>query len=540
MRKSLPDGEHRPVPELITALAERVVDGRIRLPRFQREWAWSRQQVLDLMDSIARNYPIGSLVLWRSSASLASATDITGLRIEARDDEETTYLLDGYQRLSAICGALYWEGGNPKSDWNIVYDLAEQTFRHRTDLGEPPAHQVPLRLIREEPDFFERIIGLDEVLRRRAATLFRRFTRYEVAVVTLHGTSLSEIGRIFERLNTRGTPLTTVELVRAATWTHEFDLFAEIDGVRRVLARKHYGAIDRKLMLRAIAAAAGFGFTATDIEHLPGLAPGDLGRAIAHVARAAPNAVDFLCQQIGTPSADELPCPSQLIVVMEIFRQVPRPDARQLAEIRRWFWRTALTGYYEGWSAQKMTADRAAVTAFGAGAPVIDVDVPPLTTRFWRTGQYRRDSPRTKAFALMLAAAEPRDLRTGARIATGKALSLHNDTQYHHFFPKSWLLARRIPLEEANVLANVVMLTAASNQAIGDRPPSAYLEDVIRSSGESQVIARLRTSLVSPEAFEAALRDDYEAFIRIRADTLVDWAGDLTRGEDAVSRGDDP
>ena len=43
---------------------------------------------------------------------------------------------------------------------------------------------------------------------------------------------------------------------------------------------------------------------------------------------------------------------------------------------------------------------------------------------------------RTKALALMLAAACLLDLRTGARIDSGRALAMANDMQYHHFFPK--------------------------------------------------------------------------------------------------------
>jgi hypothetical protein len=63
--------EHRPLPEKITDLAANVLDGTIRLPKFQRDFVWTRQQVLDLLDSIARGYPIGSFLLWKSTVNLA-------------------------------------------------------------------------------------------------------------------------------------------------------------------------------------------------------------------------------------------------------------------------------------------------------------------------------------------------------------------------------------------------------------------------------------------------------------------------------------
>lgn len=76
--------EHRPLPEKITDLAADVLDGTIRLPKFQRDFVWTRQQVLDLLDSIARGYPIGSFLLWKSSFNLASESTIAGLAVETK------------------------------------------------------------------------------------------------------------------------------------------------------------------------------------------------------------------------------------------------------------------------------------------------------------------------------------------------------------------------------------------------------------------------------------------------------------------------
>jgi hypothetical protein len=525
--------EHRPLPEKITDLAEEVLDGTIRLPRFQRDFVWTRLQVLDLLDSIARGYPIGSFLLWRSTVNLASESAIAGLAVGPRDDgDETTYLLDGCQRLSTICGALHWEpDGDPDSFWNLVYDLEEERFLHRHELTDPPASQVPLRLLDAPDIYFPRLNELSPELQQRGRGLFVRITGYEVATVTLQATPLSEVGRIFERVNTRGTPLATVELVRAATWQPDFDLLDEIDGIRDVLAHKHYALIDRKLVLRAIAAAAGKGFTTANVEELPFLDTLALRSAVGAVEEAARRAVDFLTTEIGTPTAEALPYANQFAVVVELFHQVPRPTSAQYAAMRGWFWQTALTGYYDGWNTRKMVADLAAIERFRQGANMIDVQCPPLSTRLWTAEQYRRDSARTKALALMLAAAGPLDLRTGARIDSGRALAMTNDMQFHHFFPKAWLMRQETPYEEANLLANIVMLTAISNQAVADFPPYAYLKDEIDFCGETEMRRRLESLLISPQAFDAAMQGDYKAFVAARAETLLAWANDLTRGQ---------
>jgi Protein of unknown function DUF262 len=436
-------GEHRPVSEKITSLAARVVQGEIRLPKFQREFVWSKQQVLDLLDSIARGYPIGSFLLWDSdSATLASDQNIAGLDVPSvREGGDPAYLLDGCQRLSTICGALRWKPGrDADSYWNLVYDLAGERFKHRDDLDKPPEHEIPLRLLSDVSKFLDHVMGLPQPLRERAKALYDRFDGYEVAVVTLRGTSLSEIGRIFERVNTRGTPLATVEIVRAATWTIDFDLLDQIDQVRGVLAARNYGQIDRKLLLRAIAVAAGLDFTTEGIERLVEVDLAVLRRAIEQTEVAARRAVDFLTTEIGTPTAEALPYPNQFAVAVEIFRQVPRPTPAQYAEIRGWFWRMALTGYFGGWNKQQMSDDLNAIRHFAHGARRIEVNTPPLSTRLWTAEQYRRGSARTKALALMLATAGPRDLRSGNRISTGESLAMANEMQFHHFFPRKSFL----------------------------------------------------------------------------------------------------
>ena len=258
----------------------------------------------------------------------------------------------------------------------MVYDLEEERFLHRHDLADPPASQVPLRLLDTPSIYFPRLNDLSPELQARAGTLFERITGYEVATVVLQATPISEVGRIFERVNTRGTPLATVELVRAATWRPDFDLLDEIDAIRDALARKHYGRIDRKLLLRAIAAAAGKGFTTANIEEMPFLDTSALRSAVGVTLEAARRAVDFLTTEIGTPTAEALPYANQFAVVVELFLQVPRPTSAQYAALRGWFWQTALTGYYDGWNSKKMAADLAAIGRFRDGAKTDRRSVP--------------------------------------------------------------------------------------------------------------------------------------------------------------------
>jgi uncharacterized protein with ParB-like and HNH nuclease domain len=47
----------------IEELATRILKGDILLPKFQRDFVWERSKIIDLLDSIAKNYPVGSILL---------------------------------------------------------------------------------------------------------------------------------------------------------------------------------------------------------------------------------------------------------------------------------------------------------------------------------------------------------------------------------------------------------------------------------------------------------------------------------------------
>ena len=53
----------------LSSLLENLRDGIIQVPPFQREFVWTRKQIVELFDSIRNSYPIGSILLWRPRTS---------------------------------------------------------------------------------------------------------------------------------------------------------------------------------------------------------------------------------------------------------------------------------------------------------------------------------------------------------------------------------------------------------------------------------------------------------------------------------------
>jgi hypothetical protein len=153
----------KPTADRIHQLAGRVLSGDIVLPEFQRPFVWKRPQILDLLDSIYRNYPIGSMLVWESSLKLMSKRSIADLQIADRSPNyPVNYLLDGQQRLSTVCGVLHWKPSKPTSVWNVAFDLKKGEFFHVDSLEELPLHQIPLRRLADPSEFYRKLSPLTD------------------------------------------------------------------------------------------------------------------------------------------------------------------------------------------------------------------------------------------------------------------------------------------------------------------------------------------------------------------------------------------
>jgi len=520
-----------PKPEVqrIEVLASRILDGDILLPKFQRAFVWDRAQILELMDSIMNNYPIGSVLLWLTTQRLRSEKNIAGLPIKDRALEyPVNYLLDGQQRLSSICGVLFWDSKDKNSQWNVAYDLRKQEFFHANTLDDLPLHQVRMNKLPDAAAFFKHVAGLDtlasedkEVLKLRAERLFKRFKDYSIATVTLSDMPIGSVAPIFERINSTGTRLTMVDLMRAATWSEDFDLVDAIDDdILGALRDKGFGGVDSKSVLRNFSAASGRSFTADGIDDLRNCKIDELKNAAQSTLAAYKKAVDFLSTEFKIPNSNVVPYVNQIVVLAEFFRLCPKPTKVQRDEVARYFWRTSLTGYFSGWNTGQMAADKKMLEEFAAGAlNVLSTHEATPSADIWRVRQFRLNNAHAKLLALLLAEQGPRDLLTGQRVALEQALAWENDKEYHHIFPKSYLKQKDVSPQLANCVANFALITSNSNKSISDSRPSEYFVKVKKALGDDFGTV-MASNYISEASVAAALRDDFEAFVGSRSETL--------------------
>lgn len=241
----------------IPNLEKRLRAGQFQVPHFQREFVWRESQVKLLIDSIARGYPIGSLLVLpdnpngihlysRGINAMIKAIDDEG---EKDDNEEIAsevrgierfFVLDGQQRLTSIARVFL----NASHKVNYYFDLKKmidkfdaQDFSwiitRQRGKNDPPKKEngrllrADLILRQEETDiavseYIEDYSEFQEKKsegRRVAAKIkgiFENIRKYQVPIVALdRDANIESVCRIFETINSTGTRLTTFDLAVA-------------------------------------------------------------------------------------------------------------------------------------------------------------------------------------------------------------------------------------------------------------------------------------------------------------------------------------
>ena len=97
------------------------------LPEFQRGYVWTQKQVKEYLNSLYRDYPTGSFLIWKTPQS----QKIRGAIVDS-DNKYYKLILDGQQRLTSIyalfngCPPPFYEG--EKLFFNIYFNLDTEEF----------------------------------------------------------------------------------------------------------------------------------------------------------------------------------------------------------------------------------------------------------------------------------------------------------------------------------------------------------------------------------------------------------------------------
>jgi hypothetical protein len=512
-------------------LVSRIDEGEIKVPAFQRKFVWTLTQALELLDSLASNYPVGSLLLWRTPEKLVTERNIGNFRLPDTDDQNPTdYVLDGQQRLTVVYSCL----GATESTGGFAagYDLDREAFVSLP--ADPSVVVFPLRILFRTSRLLDFRTALqtrtnNEELQKRLDSLVRVLSGYRLPVVTLKNLELDEVCPIFERINSSGTRLSIYDLMVAATWSQTFDLNKRAESLATALERKDFDQIEGTTLLKILSAIHSGSTERTSIIDLRSLTGDQLDDLVQRARAALERAVDFLGTDLHIHSLDFLPYEAHLVVLATILAGRTSLTQDEVCRARQWFWRSAFTEHYRGASDSFVTRSLSLARQFiihNRGVADDFGDIP--TSRGLLRLNFRKNSAGSRAFSLALAKRSPRNITNSAFIDTYVALSVYNRHQFHHIFPRAFL-KREYDDAEPNILMNICMLSASENNHVGDSSPNKYLPELVEQLGHSADEVFSSNLLPPPSKFDYA-KAGYQQFLNERARVVESWTGGLCAG----------
>ncbi|MCO4165261.1 DUF262 domain-containing protein [Citrobacter youngae] len=521
----------------IRQIIQKVSEGEIRIPAFQRDFVWEPDRVQFLMDSIYKGYPIGTVLFWRSREKLSFDRDLGPFTLpEPKKEYPIDYVLDGQQRITSIFSTFQTELLKNKSkNWVPIYfDLdapenAQDSQFIATDDECIPENYIPLNIIFDVVEYgkYSRKLTNEEHI-KKLDELQTKFKEASIPVETVETEEHSKIAIIFERINRNGIPLNTYQLLSAWTWSSEFDLRAKFEELSNKLDDVEYGDLgdEEDLLIKCCAAAMKEDSSSHAIVELKG---DEVRNNFLSFQNGLLGAIDFLRRDCGVVSLKVLPYKSMLIPLTRFFMTNNaagfHPNATQRHLLKKWFWHTCFSRKYSNSVDSAVSQDISAMVELRKDKyEKIERKKFEVTDEFFLDNAFSVTSVNTKTFILLLAKKRPKSFLSGADVDLDDVLTSCNKTEFHHIFPDNYLKTKCGIDERIKrfCLANFAFLSQKDNRSIKDKSPIDYQDQIQKLLKDSI----FQHSLIPTNGLEM----NYSDFLKARVQLLKETANSLIDG----------
>lgn len=513
----------------LSMILDQIDAGTVLLPEFQRGYVWNRDQVRGLMRSMYLGHPVGSLLLWETTAE--------EMAVRGGNAGSGTHLLllDGQQRISSLYGVIrgrapaFFEG-DEKAFTGLQFNVDTEVFEfHRPLKMSDNPHWVDVtELFRQGPVPYLTRFADDPA---RANLYLTRLNRLHQIVdknfpqeeITGADRTVDEVVDIFNRVNSGGTKLSKGDLALAklcAQWPQARS------SMRTALERWEGAGFSFSLdwLLRnATAVATGRAlFTALDKVDAPTFQR-SLEASVDHVGTF----LDAVSGRLGLDHDRVLMGRYALPVVSRLLdlNGGRFDDARHRDRVLYWYVHSALWGRYAGSTETFLQLDYDAVTESG-----VEGAIQRLTR--WRGGSLEirphdfegaTKGARFYPLLYMLTRVHgARDFGSGLELKA-ESLGRLSSLQVHHIFPKK-ALRNKYESRRVNAIANFCFLTQQSNLEVSDRTPQEYFPEVEERHPGTLASQWIPTD---PDLWKV---ENYPDFLAARRELLAEAAENFLNG----------
>lgn len=320
-------------------ILEELHTGALCIPPFQRDFTWTGDQRLALFNSVSLGLPSGSLMVWRTSRTLAAENPVGPYRVPSEHPETgVQYLLDGRQRVTTLYASLasaFWTREDKKppkpeaeyarapdnTPWEVYYDLEHETFTFDTNAAEE-GRLLPLSTLLDDSayDAWRSKASPSKADSNRARTLRSAFMDYHIPIVPLAVEDIGIVTLTFKRVNNGGTPMADADMARALAWSEGFDLREHLNNVREHLATSGWRGIDEDLLLKIVAVVSDIEPVEVDFEKLAKEIK-NRPEVVIQAGERVISAAKLLRERIGILAPTSLPYAQVLVFAARAFHE---------------------------------------------------------------------------------------------------------------------------------------------------------------------------------------------------------------------------
>ena len=510
--------------------------GQIKLPMFQRDFVWDKEQSAALIDSILKGYPIGTFIFWKTKDELRSYKNLGNHKLPATPKGDYVhYILDGQQRITSLYAI--------RKGIRLTKDGREVDYKDIfIDLNFDPAVQDQI-VVTEKLDGhdYESVHGL---LTRPLGDFYRtlppevadkleryktKLTGYDFSSITIKDYPIEIACEVFTRINTGGKSLTLFEILVAKTYdeAQNFDLAERydllIDGNdedRECLAAAKFDTLSEAVVIQCLAAIILKAVRSRDVLKIPKTT------FIANwepMKKALFLAVDFVRTELRIPVSQLLPYPAVMVPLAYFFHANggKKPDIEKVGLLEQFFYWSGSTFRYSSATESKIAEDLMRMDTIARGEkPSYPLSELETNAEDIRVTDFRATNAFCKTILCLLAYQAPKSFDTnGLVVLDNSNLKVASSRNYHHFFPRKFLEERK-PGSEANLIANITLVDAYSNKhKIGKKSPKTYIGSFAKKN--KGIDETLCSHLINDRSAFGVDKDDYDLFIEKRSAAIA-------------------
>ncbi len=333
-------------------LLDQVRQGRMRIPPFQRGLRWEPSDAVELLDSIYRGYPVGTLLFWETSAE-AGEVRLGSVLLAGQARSDAWWVVDGQQRIAALVRS-FLGTRHDGDEFALLFDLEASVFVTpvaRLKLSGPDSRFLPLSEVLDSERLMHWVFSHapDDMARRtRVFGLGKRLREYEIPAYIVRTDSEQTVRKIFERSNRTGKRLKDSEVFDALNGVRSSARPASIGHIVTELGALEFGQIDEKLLYRLLRVLQGADLASHAGKTPPRLGDDEATQLYGLTASVARQVIEFLKVDARIPHFALLPYKQPFVTLGKFFHLHGSPSPRSRELLARWLWRGALTGAHSG------------------------------------------------------------------------------------------------------------------------------------------------------------------------------------------------